>query len=183
MENQNHLGQERMDRMLEEMAGRDLWQELFDLRDEQRSNREKSVWLVKGDQLPLENNAQGLMKWYLHPNLNAPCISTMSIFVQEIPPGSRSGRMVHPGNMVIYIIEGEGYTLIDGQKFTWGEGDTVQLPIRANGSVFQHFNTSADMTARFIASEPNLVRSTGVDRGSVLEQLEVSPEYQKPSSK
>lgn len=177
---ESHTGQERMDRMLEEIGKRDLWQELFDLRDQQRVARDKAVWLVKGDQLPLENNSQGLMRWYLHPNLKAPCISTMSIFVQEIPPGSRSGRLAHPGNMVMYIMEGEGYTLIDGQKFIWAEGDTVQIPARPNGVVFQHFNTSEVATAKFVASEPNLVHSTGMDRGGLFEQLEPSPEYRKP---
>lgn len=173
----SHTGQERMDRMVEEVAERDLWQELFTLRDAQREARDKAVWLVRGDRLRQETNRHGLMRWYLHPNLKSPCISTMSIFEQEIPPGSRSGRLAHPGNMVMYIVEGEGYTLLDGEKHHWKQGDTVQIPAKPEGVVFQHFNASETEPARFIASEPNMAHSTGMDRGAEFDQLEDCPEF------
>ena len=51
-----YLGTDRMQWMLDNMKGRNLWNELFELRDEQREDLKKSVWLVKGEQLPWENN-------------------------------------------------------------------------------------------------------------------------------
>jgi gentisate 1,2-dioxygenase len=176
-EQENHQGAERMMGMAAEMNGRNLWDELFKLRDEQRADLKKSVWLIKGNQLPWENNKQGIMKWYMHPLLKSPCINTLAIFVQQIPPGSRSGRLQHPGNQVIFIWEGQGYTLLDGQKYHWSQNDVVQLPLRLKGVTVQHVNTDPDKPAILICCEPNAFQSAGVDRGSGLEQLEASPDY------
>lgn len=174
---ENYIGAERMAAMVKEMAGRNLWDELFQLRDSQREAAKNAVWLVKGDEVPWEVNAQGKMRWYMHPNLNTPCIRTLNIFVQEIPAGSRSGRLQYPGNMVMFILEGEGYTLIDGQKHSWTKGDVVQIPVRPKGVALQHFNASADQPCRFVCAEPNAVHSAGVDRHAAVEQLEKAPEY------
>ncbi|MGB4782041.1 cupin domain-containing protein [Candidatus Methylomirabilis sp.] len=176
---ESHIGHERMERMLEELEGRNLLGELIQMRDEQRKLQEKAVWLIKGKELPWEINQLGKMRWYMHPRLKTPCINTLTIYVQEIPPGGRSGRMHHPGNQVMYIQEGEGYTALDGEKYYWGKGDVVQLPLRVKGVVVQHFNTSADKSARFIACEPNTFDSVGVDRGCGWEILENAPEFRK----
>jgi len=174
---ENHLGPERMQGMLDEMKGRNLWEEILTLRDQQRKEQEKAVWLIKGKDLPWENNKQGIMRWYMHPLLKSICINTMKVFVQEIPPGGRSGRLHHPGNQVIFILEGEGYTVLDGQKHHWSKNDVVQLPLRIKGVTVQHFNSNLDKPARFVACEPNSFLSAGVDRGSGFEQMEVSPDY------
>ena len=176
-ETDNHLGPERMRGMLEEIQGRNLWEELLQLRDQQRKEHEKAVWLIKGKDLPWENNKQGIMRWYMHPLLKSPCINTMKIFVQEIPPGGRSGRLHHPGNQVMFILEGDGYTVLDGQKHHWSRNDVVQLPLRVKGVTVQHFNSDPDKPARFVACEPNSFLSAGVDRGSGFEQIEVTPDY------
>lgn len=172
-----HTGPDRMNAMAKEMEGRDLWNEIFELRDKQRARAKNSAWLVKGDELPWQHSAQGIMRWYMHPNLEVPCISTLNIFVQEIPPGSRSGRMQYPGNMVMFIMAGEGYTLVDGQKHHWAKGDVVQIPVKPKGVVFQHFNASEEHPCRFICAEPNAVHSAGVDRHGAFEQLENSPDF------
>lgn len=174
---ENHTDDVRMQRLLEQRRGRNLWDELLQLRDAQRTDVEKSVWLIKGKDLPEENNKQGLMQWYMHPLLKGNCINTLQLFVQTIPPGSRSGRIHHPGSQVIYIWEGQGYTTIDGQKHHWSKGDVVQLPLRVKGVTVQHFNTDSENQARLICCEPNQVHSVSVDRGSGFEQLEVSPDY------
>lgn len=174
---ESHLGSERMQGMLDEMKGRNLWDELLQLRDQQRAFREKSVWRIRGKEIPWENNKQGKMRWYMHPLLNSLCINTLKIFVQEIPPGSRSGRLHHPGNQVIFILEGRGYTILDGQKYHWSKNDLLQLPLRTKGVTVQHFNSDPDNPARFVACEPNTFLTFGVDRGSGFEQMEVSPDY------
>jgi gentisate 1,2-dioxygenase len=94
------------------------------------------------------------------------------IYVQELPPGGRSGRLLHQGNQVLYILSGHGYTVIDGMKHSWSENDVVQLPLKTKGVVVQHFNSDPDEPARFVACEPNEMHSLSVDRGSGWEQLE-----------
>ena len=174
---EGHQDADRMQRMVEELTGRNLWNEILEMRDRQRADLDKSVWLIKGRDLPQENNQQGLMQWYMHPMLKSPCINTLALFVQEIPPGSRSGRIHHPGNQVIFVWEGQGYTLMDGQRHHWSANDVVQLPLRLKGGTVQHFNTDPDRPAKLICCEPNTFQAMWVDRGSGFEQLEVSPDY------
>lgn len=176
---ENHLGEERMRSMLDEMRGRNLWDELLQLRDQQRENLEKSVWLIKGNDLPQEKSKQGLLRWYMHPLVKGPCINTLMIYVQELTPGGRSGRLHHPGNQVIFIWEGRGYTIIDGQRYHWSQNDVLQLPLRVRGVTVQHFNSDLEAPAKLICCEPNTVQSHWVDRGSGFEQLEVSQDYRE----
>ena len=78
---------------------------------------------------------------------------------------------------MIYILEGKGYTLIDGVKHHWQAGDVLNLPLRGNGIIVQHFNDDPDKPARFVAAEPNWFECATVDRGSGFEQIEDAPEY------
>jgi gentisate 1,2-dioxygenase len=153
--------------------------ETLRLRDQQRELRRNARWIIRGDALPAENNPQGIMRWYTHPAMKDIVIHTMLFFMQEIPPGSRSGKQLHPGNQVNYVLEGKGHTIIDGVKYAWEAGDVIQLPIRRDGVVFQHFNDDPRGKARFVGCEPNFLSTTGVDRGSGFEQLEVSPDFGK----
>ncbi len=66
--------------------------------------------VLKLRDLPLETNRQGLMRWYMHPDIKDTVLSTYLCFEQEIPPGSRSGRLREvSGGQVIYVIAGRDY--------------------------------------------------------------------------
>lgn len=159
--------------------GEGFYWDLIRLRDKQRALRKVAKWVVKGDELPWENNPQGIMRWYMHPSREDIVIQTFMFLVQEIPPGSRSGKQRHQGNQVSFIMEGHGHTVIDGVKHFWEAGDLIQLPLRRDGVTFQHFNADGNSRVRLVSCEPNLVHSTGVDRGSGFEQLEVSPDFNR----
>jgi len=159
------------------LAQTNYWDELLALRDKQREERASGLQMIRESELPLEVNRQGLMRWYMHPAIRDTVLSTMLFFEQEIPPGSRSGRLKFQGGQVMMILEGAGYTLIDGVKHAWSAGDVVNLPILADGIVVQHFNPDPNVTAKFIAAEMNWFDCTSVDRGSGFEQLEDAPEF------
>ncbi len=161
----------------ERLAQTNFWDAILALRDDQRERRKTAVQVIKESELPLEVNRQGLMRWYLHPEIKDTILSTLVIFSQEIPPGSRSGRLKFQGDQVIYVVEGKGYTLIDGVKHAWKAGDVLNLPLRKAGIVVQHVNTDPEQRAKLVAVEPNLLTCAGVDRGSGFEQIEDAPEY------
>ena len=73
--------------------------------------------------------------------------------------------------------DGQGYTSIDGVKHSWKKGDVLNLPLRDEGIIVQHFNTSSSETAKFLAVEPNWFEATGVDRGCGFELMEEAPEH------
>ena len=120
----------------EDLRKTNFWDRMIELRDEQREQRKNGVQVVKGAKLPLELNRQGLMRWYMHPEITDTVLSTFLFYQQEIPPGSRSGRVKFQGNAVMYILEGNGFTLLDGVKHEWRAGDVVNLPIKKAESWF-----------------------------------------------
>jgi gentisate 1,2-dioxygenase len=162
---------ESTDERGERLAQRNLFDELMALRDEQRGHRQEAVWLIKGGTLPWERNPLGKMRWYLHPMLNDTAIQTMTLWVQEIGPRGRSGRLQFQGGQVIYVWQGRGHTLLDGVRHPWEAGDVINLPLRTEGITVQHFN-EGDEPVQLICAEPNLVHALGVDRGVGYEVLE-----------
>jgi gentisate 1,2-dioxygenase len=161
----------------ENLVGRNLWADIIKMRDEQRENLKGAIQIVRREDLPLENNEQGLMRWYMHPEIKDIVLHTMIFFEQEIAPGSRSGRVKFQGGQVIFVVEGRGYTMLDGVKHAWEAGDVLNIPLRKHGVVMQHFNSDGETTARFVVTEPNLFAATSVDRGCGFEQLETSPDF------
>jgi mannose-6-phosphate isomerase-like protein (cupin superfamily) len=57
----------------------------------------------------------------------------------EEAPRSGSHRHAHTEAM-LYVLEGNGYSMIDGQRYDWQEGDAVHVPPRM--TVHEHFNDS-----------------------------------------
>ena len=161
------------------LAEKNYYDDLLAIRDEQREQIRTGIQVVKEGDLPLESNRQGLMRWYMHPSIKDTALSTMIFFQQEIPPGSRSGRVKFQGGQVILVLEGKGYTVVDGVKHTWEAGDVINLPLRPRGIIVQHFNTDPNITVKFVATEPNWTGCTFVDRGSGFEQMEDAPEYKR----
>ncbi len=155
------------------------WDEIIALRDKQRENLKDPIIIVKGAKQQQENSAMGLLRWYMHPAMQNNCLQTMNFYEQELPPGSRSGRLQFQGGQVMFILEGEGYTLVDGVKHPWAANDVLNLPLRRDGIVVQHFNGLTDKPAKFVVVEPNLFQTATVDRGAGFNLIEASPDYVK----
>ena len=149
---------------------------LFELRDTQRALREEAPAVLKARDVPWEWNANGKMQWFLHPAMERTAIPSLVVYVQEIPPGGRTGRQRVPGGAVLFMLRGKGYTLLDGERHDWEAEDCLNLPIRPQGTVVQHVNQEAERSAAFISVELSLVHTLGVDRGSAFEQIEMAPE-------
>ena len=161
------------------LAQVNYWDALIAMRDRQREERRNGIQVIKQSELPLESNRQGLMRWYMHPDIRDTALSTLMFFEQEIPPGSRSGKLKFQGGQVMIILEGKGYTTVNGVKQEWKAGDVLNLPLRANGIIVQHFNADQEQPARFVAAEPNFFECTTVDRGCGFEQIEDAPEFRR----
>lgn len=61
------------------------------------------------------------------------------VLIGEISPGWKTGRHCH-GEESIYILDGEGYSLIGGKKYSWEAGDCLQVYSEVP---HQHFNTGS----------------------------------------
>lgn len=156
---------------------KDRLEQLFDKRDEWRGKMKTAISVVKGNNLPWETNKHGKMRWYLHPEIWNTSIHSLMVYVQEIPPGSHTGKQKMQGGVVHFIIQGKGYTILDDVRHDWEGGDCVVLPVKPEGVTYQHFNADLEKPVRFIAAMPNLFDALGVDMGTGFEELEIAPEY------
>ena len=127
------------------------------MRDKWREQMSEALTLVKGKDLPWENNRHGRMKWYLHPALTDRAMRSLVVFVQEIPPLSHTGKQRLQGGLVHYILEGRGYTVLNGVKHEWEAGDCVVFPILPNGVEYQH--STAIRKGSFVLSLLSLISS------------------------
>jgi gentisate 1,2-dioxygenase len=162
----------------DELSKRNLFDELMALGEKQRE-RSKGMFVVKNSDIPIESNRHGLMQWYMHPNLTDVSLNTKLFYVQHIPANSRSGRQHHPGGKIFYFWQGRGHTIMDGEKYNWVAGELLQLPLRRDGVIYQHFNDSPDEEALILAVEANFVDALGLDKGSRYQQIEDSPDFVK----
>lgn len=157
--------------------GDTLFDALLRLRDEQREQLKRSRMVIKGDSLSLEVTPMGLLRWYVHPLMRDVGCRAQLMYVQEIPPGSRSGKQLCQGGRFHYVLEGKGCTVIDGTRHDWEKDDIILLPVKSHGVVHQHYNADPQRPAELLVSEPNWVDVWCVDLGSGFEMLEAAPEY------
>ena len=99
---------------------------------------------------PLEVNRQGTIRYYLAP-LSYPDTPLQDWLVFENHVRTHSGKHRHQGGFVIYVIDGEGYSIVDGERFDWKSGDLLLLPIRPGGVEHQHFNSNPGSECHWIA--------------------------------
>ena len=93
---------------------------------------------------------QGKLKFFLDPVSfkNTP-LQQWRVFIHDIR--TRSGKHRHQGGLVIYVITGKGYSVVDGERIDWQAGDLLLLPIKSGGVEHQHFNLQPGQDCRWIA--------------------------------
>ncbi len=160
----------------------DHWYERWRTRWPQvlRENATLGKIVVKGKELPWQLARQALLKIFLphedsilENDLSQPAMRLITMFQQHIPV--RSGKHRHQGGLAIFVVEGEGYTTVDGVKHPWKAGDLILLPIKPGGVEHQHFNTSPK-PARWMAIAPHFYREP---LAAITEQVEESPLWKK----
>ena len=132
--------------------------------------------VVKAKDCPLERTRQGLLRFYLHNlMIHDTVLKDWRVFVHEIH--THSGKHTHQGGLVIFVLDGEGYTLVDREKVEWKKGDLILLPIKPGGVEHQHFNRDPNRPSRWLA----LIYAPFQDAlAHFLDQKEESPSHTDP---
>jgi quercetin dioxygenase-like cupin family protein len=117
---------------------------------------------------------QGRLRYYLGLSIKDTPLQDWIVFTHEIR--TVSGKHRHQGGLVIYVIEGRGYSVVDGERCDWEKGDLVLLPMREKGVEHQHFNSDPEKPSVWMA-----FINEGIQEyvASEMTQTEVSPEYKK----
>jgi hypothetical protein len=154
----------------------------------QKAERERSFTgrvVIRGEEMPWSMSRQALVKHYSWPSRYAgggPPIDVLddwNVFVQDIRV--HSGKHRHQGGLVIYIIEGEGYSVVEGERHDWEAGDLLLLPVKPGGVEHQHFNKDDAHPAKWIAFISASLFEFGA---SEMVQLENHPDFKpKPNGR
>ena len=65
---------------------------------------------------------QGRLQFYLNPfSFNETPLQQWQVFKHEIR--TRSGKHRHQGGVIIYVLDGKGYSIVDGERIDWKKGD------------------------------------------------------------
>jgi Cupin domain len=119
---------------------------------------------------------QGKLLYYLCPNNHHETpLQHWRVFIQEIR--TNSGKHRHAGGLLIYVLHGQGYTVVDGVRLDWEKGDLVQLPMKVGGVEHQHFNLGPPEDPAIWIAIINLPIHDYL--ASDLEQIENSPDFKE----
>ena len=147
-------------------------------RDREKMERARSGKVViRGRDVPWTQNRQARNKMYMAPSRSSgkpveTVLDDWRVFVNDIKV--HSGKHRHQGGLVIYVLEGEGYTEVDGERHEWEAGDLLLLPLKPGGVVHQHFNKRPGENCKWMAF---IFRPYNDAIGYFLEQKETSPDY------
>jgi len=118
---------------------------------------------------------QGKLRFFLDPvSFKETPLQQWRVFTHEIK--TRSGKHTHQGGLVIYVIEGKGYSIVDGERWDWEKGDLVLLPMKPEGVEHQHFNLDPDKPSVWAAFINVPIQEY---LASDLQQQEMSPDFKE----
>lgn len=118
---------------------------------------------------------QGRIMYFMMTGLyNKVPLQDWRVFIHDIK--THSGKHRHQGGLVIYVIEGKGYSIVDGERKDWEKGDLLLLPIKKGGVEHQHFNSEPGKGCKWIAF---LHEGIMENLALLIEQTEESPQYKE----
>jgi quercetin dioxygenase-like cupin family protein len=131
--------------------------------------------VIKPADREVEVSRQGRLLFYLEPlTYKDTPLQQWRVFTHEVR--TRSGKHRHQGGLVIYVIDGKGYSIVEGERVEWKKGDLLLLPMKIGGVEHQHFNTDPVKPAVWMAFIHLPIQE---HLAHDLEQTEESPEFKK----
>lgn len=136
--------------MIERERERVPFGKAYDDRDAFIERQFRGRVLIRGRELPERTSGQARTTWYIGPQYYTDtALTDWYVFINNVVV--HSGRHIHQGGLCLFILEGEGYTIVDGEKEEWRAGDLVLLPVKPGGVEHQHFNAKEGAGCRWLA--------------------------------
>lgn len=129
--------------------------------------------VIKASDREWRQSRQGRAKWYLNPYVFTDTVlQEWAVFIADVR--KHTGKHIHQGGLVLFVLEGKGWTVVDGVRYDWEAGDLVLLPIKPGGVEHQHFNTNPEQGAKWMAF---IYWPFKAPLASELKQVENSPDF------
>jgi gentisate 1,2-dioxygenase len=103
-----------------------------------------------------------LLLEYTNPYTGGPVLPTMGCTAQYLRPGVHTQVHRHASSSVYLVISGQGYSIVDGQRFDWEHGDVFAVPSWAR---HEHANRSqTKVAALFAFTDAPVMQALGLYR-------------------
>jgi gentisate 1,2-dioxygenase len=104
----------------------------------------------------------GLVVEYVDPTTGQPVFKTITFFAQMLLPGQKTLPVKTTSSLLVSPFEGQGYSIVNGQRLDWKEYDTLAIP---GGTWFEHHNASEKAPLfLFVASDEPTLKKLGLFR-------------------
>lgn len=96
---------------------------------------------------------------YINPSNGKTANPTIAAWMQKLPKGFHSKAHRHTHSSIYHVFRGSGYTIIDGVRFDWSQGDYFVIP---NWAAHEHVATEDSYL--FSASDLPIMEMFEVER-------------------
>jgi len=151
----------------------ELYEKGLNIYAAERERAQTGKIVIRARDIPWRQNRQALVKTFLSSHgISDTAVTNWICFIHDVKV--HSGKHRHQGGIQLFILEGEGSTTVDGDKFEWEKWDLVILPVKPRGCEHQHFNKSPGKTAKWMAFQYDPFNKP---LGRMFEQVENSPDW------
>lgn len=149
------------------------YEAIYTQRAEFVERQKNGTIVVRDEDRDWEMARQGHLKFYLLPwTYPDTVLHEWFVFMHDVK--KQSGKHRHQGGLVLFVVEGEGSTEVNGEMVDWEEGDCILLPFHPDGIEHVHFNRG-EGSAKWLAF---IFEPTFHHVASELTQTEVMAEFQ-----
>lgn len=103
----------------------------------------------------------GVILEYTHPVTGGPAMPTIGCHLQLLRPGEATRAHRHTSNTVYHVVEGEGHSIVDGQRLDWAEKDVFVVP---TWMFHEHVNAGPRGAVLFSHTDAPAMRALGLWR-------------------
>ena len=122
-----------------------------------KSNSARSIThVIRYEEQPWEWTRQGRLKWYTHPHVDYSARGFGCTFKKSRRKPVWNHR--HMAEEQIFIINGKGYDIHDGERWNWQKGDLINIPAMVE---HQHFNAIGENPVLLMSSMPSMCTDLG----------------------
>lgn len=88
-------------------------------------------------------------------------LRTINIHFSRLTPGESSRLHKHHNEAAVYIVQGKGYSMVQGERYDWEKGDFLYVPVFC---WHEHFNTGEEDVIYMGITNKRMLDWLGLDR-------------------
>jgi gentisate 1,2-dioxygenase len=113
------------------------------------------------DEVKEVNSVDGIAVEFINPANGKSADLRVGSMMQRLPIGYEGKAHRHVHSAIYHVLDGSGYTIINGQKFEWSKGDFFILP---PWSWHEHVNTGDQPAHLFSINDRPVLKNLNLER-------------------